>query len=226
MLLSSAYRSRASAAGLLPAGTDRDVPRIGGRIVMKITWVLTSVLLMSVTVIPWALAQDTVGVWYTGAHQPAFFDQFRLLWNRFLRPWPHWPRLLRAAFLWPGFLRPGNRSLHRSADPFYLLYAGRSRRWRRCGAKRPISIKLGCARHNKNSEMPMVDRRSSARSRPLDGGGPGWGDLAEDAGVAITCSAAGGLCVPAYSSLPRSPPPDPSPIEGGGFTQPERSRTS
>ena len=178
MLLSIAYRSRASAAGLPPAGTSRDMARIGGRIAMKITWLVASVLAMSVTVIPWALAQDTVGV-DTGAHQPAFFDQFRLLWNRFLRPRPHWPRLLRAAFLWTGFLwtgflRPGNWSLHRSADPFYLLYAGRSRRWRRRRAKRPISIKLGCALDNKNSEMPMVDRRSSARSRPLDGGGSGW----------------------------------------------------
>jgi|SRR6516165_4919399 len=70
MLLSIAYRSRASAAGLPPAGTSRDMARIGGRIAMKITWLVASVLAMSVTVIPWALAQDTVGVDTQGLTSP------------------------------------------------------------------------------------------------------------------------------------------------------------
>jgi len=37
---------------------------------MKITWLVASVLAMSVTVIPWALAQDTVGVDTQGLTSP------------------------------------------------------------------------------------------------------------------------------------------------------------
>src|SRR5262249_54618004 len=75
--------------------------------------------------------------WYTG---PPFFGQLWFLCSRFRRPRCHGPRLFRLRFLWRRFLQFRSWSLHRSAEPFYLLFAGRGCRWHYRGAECLISI--------------------------------------------------------------------------------------